>query len=156
MPLDIQFSSDDRIPPQWSDTYSVGVATSFGTAARITLSAEAYFKQMQNTLEFRDGYDTRGVLHPTFNTIYREPGVYDMLSVGRGRAKGVDLMMEVQTHRLQAWLSYSLMKVEAQHDLLNGSQWFPALQDRRHQLNLVVNWKLSERWDLSATWTYLS
>ncbi|RQP15575.1 MAG: hypothetical protein EAS52_14680 [Parapedobacter sp.] len=156
MPLDIQFPSDDRIPSQRSDIYSLGVAKTFGGEARITVSAEAYMKRMANVIEFRDGYDTRSVLHQTFNAIYRAPTVYDMLSVGRGRAKGIDLMVELQTNRLQAWLSYSLMKAEAQHDQLNGSRWFPALQDRRHQLNLVVNWKLSDRWDLSATWTYLS
>lgn len=156
LPLDIQFPSDGMIPPQQSDIYSMGVATAFGGEARITVSAEAYLKRMANVLEFRDGYDTRSVLHQTFNAIYRASTVYDMLSVGRGRAKGIDLMVELQTTRLQAWLSYSLMNAEARHDQLNGSRWFPALQDRRHQLNLAVNWKLSGRWDLSATWTYLS
>jgi hypothetical protein len=41
-----------------------------------------------------------------------------------------------------------------QFDDLNGGQEFPARFDRRHDLSVVLDWKVNEKWRIAGTFVY--
>jgi hypothetical protein len=56
--------------------------------------------------------------------------------------------------RIRGWIGYTLSKVELQFESLNNGRPYPYTYDRRHDVSVVVMFKLDERTDLSATWVY--
>ena len=37
---------------------------------------------------------------------------------------------------------------------INFGEWYPYKFDRRHDLSIVLSYKLSKKWDFSSTWVY--
>jgi len=73
---------------------------------------------------------------------------------GTGRAKGMELFLRKKTGDLTGWISYSLAKANRRFPGINEGKPFPFSFDRRHQLNLVVSYQLSEEWKFAADWVY--
>ncbi|MFZ1750980.1 MAG: TonB-dependent receptor [Saprospiraceae bacterium] len=70
--------------------------------------------------------------------------------VETGSAYGVDLSLKYETQRLYVWATYS-------HGYVNrfdGSQTYPTVFDRRHNVNFLTTYDLDkkETWQLSARW----
>ena len=53
-------------------------------------------------------------------------------------------------------MAYTLSWSETQIDGINQGRWYTANNDRRHDIDIVALFKLSPRWQLSATWVYNS
>ncbi|HRO73247.1 MAG TPA: TonB-dependent receptor, partial [Saprospiraceae bacterium] len=48
----------------------------------------------------------------------------------------------------------TLSKSERTFDAIENGRWYPAVYDRPHDLSLVVNYNISEKWDLGAVFIY--
>jgi hypothetical protein len=47
-----------------------------------------------------------------------------------------------------------LSRSERAFDDIEGGRWYPAVYDRPHDVSVVCNYKLSDKWDLGAVFIY--
>ena len=62
--------------------------------------------------------------------------------------------MEKQLKKLSVNINYTLSRAFRINPDLNNGLSFPFRYDRLHDLNISLNYKLSEKWDFSALWIY--
>ncbi|MGI8892612.1 MAG: TonB-dependent receptor, partial [Bacteroidia bacterium] len=72
--------------------------------------------------------------------------------VERGTAKGVDFLLKYDYRKFYFWAVYSI----GISDRFDGVRTYAPHFDRRHNVNLVGNYKLgkNESWAISARWNY--
>ncbi|MDD4032299.1 MAG: TonB-dependent receptor, partial [Bacteroidales bacterium] len=141
-PADRWTASSNLIQPEISDQVSLGYFRTFKDE-RFEFSAEAYYKRMQNQIDYRDGAD------PMRTEIVEKDLLY-----GKGRAYGIELFLKKRTGRLNGWIGYTLSRTEKRIAEINENRWYPAKQDRTHDISLVVMYELNDKWSLSGTWVY--
>ncbi len=146
LPSDLWVPTTKKVKPMNSQQISFG--TVFKGWEGWELSLDAYYKDMRNILEYKDGASFLGL----------SGGWEDKVVMGRGRAYGVELLLMRTLGKTTGWIGYTLAKSERRFNdvSLNNGQWFPYKYDRRHQLNIVLSHKLSRRIDLSASWEFHS
>jgi hypothetical protein len=76
------------------------------------------------------------------------------LTSGSGSAYGVEFMLERSVGPLAGWLAYTLSWSERTFPELNYGKPFPPRHDRRHDISLVLNYRLGEYWEFTAAWVY--
>jgi len=118
---------------------------------KFSIKAEAWYRSLQNILEFRDGYDAM--------TLWRIGQVKtleanEVVAQGNGKAYGVDISADYSMRNWSLSADYTLMKAENQFDDLNNGRPFAASTDIRHALSLTLERKLSPTLIFSATWQY--
>jgi hypothetical protein len=147
-PTDVWKLSDRYIKPAMGDQVSIGLFSNFGRRA-IETSVEAYYKNMENILDYKGG----AVL------LMNEHLETDVIN-GKGKAYGIELMAKRQAGTLTGWISYTysraLLKVDSpfESEKVNGGKYFPANYDKPHDLKVVTNVKLSRRFNVSSIFVY--
>ncbi len=147
-PLDIYKLSDTYLRPQVGDQFSLGLYQNL-RANTIELSAEGYYRTLQNQLDYRSGA-TLLLNHHLETDVVRAEGV----------AYGVELMIRKMTGKLNGWLSYtyarSLLRTNGEDgsDVVNGGQFYPSSYDKPHDVTLVGNYKINRRLSISFNVTY--
>lgn len=130
--------------PLASDQYSIGF---YGNLPRgMYFSAEGWYKSMRNLVEYREGISS---LNP--NLTWSEK-----TTTGKGWAYGVDLSVTKETGRLTGTVSYGLMWNWRKFADLNGGVKFPAKFDNRHKININATYKLNDKIEFNAGWTYMT
>lgn len=141
-PTDLWMPVSNNIAPVTADQVSIGWSTSPENGAW-TLSAETYYKQMDNLLEFKVGAD---VFAPT--TLETE------VVAGTGEAYGLELYAKKSAGDLTGWISYTLSRSFRTFEAIDDGDPFPAASDRIHDVSIVGMWDINPRWALSANWVY--
>lgn len=141
-PTDIWLPSSVNIKPQIADQYAVGYFRNF-LDNELEMSAEFYYKDMQNVIDYRDGAEV--TLNPT---------VEGELLFGVGRAYGVELLLKKRRGKFTGWVSYTLSRTEKKFTEINSNNWFPAKQDRTHDVSIVGIYNINEQLTVSASWVY--
>ncbi len=141
-PTDLWIPSSNNVKPQIADQVSLGYYRNFMDNV-FEFSTEAYYKHMQNQIDYRDGAQLN------FNE-----AVESQLLFGQGRAYGVEFFLKKKAGRFNGWVGYTLSRTERQIDGINDRNWYPARQDRTHDISVVGMYELSPKWSLSGTWVY--
>jgi hypothetical protein len=141
-PTDLWIPSSNNVKPELADQVSAGYFRTISDG-RFQFSAETYYKKLQNQIDYRDGANIQANENVEAELIY-----------GRGRAYGLELSLKKNTGRFTGWLSYTLSRTERRFDGVNRGSWFPARQDRTHDLALVGTYKISEKLLLSGNFIY--
>jgi hypothetical protein len=141
-PTDKWIASTNIIKPEISDQVSLGWFQNL-TDNRYELSIEGYYKWMQNQIDYKDGADVQS-----------NDAIETQLLCGQGRAYGIEFLLRKTAGRFTGWAGYTLSRTEKQIDGLNKDSWYPAKQDRTHDVTLVGMYDLNPRWSISATWIY--
>ena len=144
LPLDLWVPITKDIAPETADQYSLGFY--YSGISGWEFSLEGYWKKMNNVLEYKDGV----------SFLFNSDGWENKVETGRGRAVGLELFVEKTMGKTTGWLGYTLSRSDRIFPTINAGQRFPYRYDRRHKVNLVVNHRFNEKFDLSATWTYAS
>lgn len=144
LPLDLWVPITKDIAPETADQYSLGFY--YSGLRGWEFSLEGYWKKMNNVLEYKDGV----------SFLFNSDGWENKVETGRGRAMGLELFIEKTMGKTTGWLGYTLSRSDRIFPTINAGRWFPYRYDRRHQVNLVVNHRFNEKFDLSATWNYAS
>lgn len=144
LPIDLWVPITKSIKPVTSDQYSLGLY--YNGLAGWEFSVEGYWKDMRNVLEYKDG----------ISFMASSQSWEDNVVMGDGRAYGVEFFIQKTMGKTTGWLGYTLAKSDRifSNGLINNGERYPYRYDRRHNISLVVNQKLGEKWDLSATWTF--
>lgn len=141
-PFDRWASSSNNIKPQIADQFSIGYFRNFSNNM-FEFSIEAYYKNMKNQLDFKDGADIEG-----YDVIETE------LLSGKGRSYGIELSLKKRLGRFTGWIGYTLSKSEKKIDGINENKWYNAFQDRTHDISIVGMYELNRKWTFSAAWVY--
>jgi outer membrane cobalamin receptor len=142
-PTDKWIASTNNIHPETSDQVSIGYYKNLIGGYELTV--ETYYKSLQNQIDYRNGAD-----------VYTKDAIESQLLFGKGRAYGLEWLLRKQTGRLTGWLSYTLSRTERRFDGINNGEWFPARQDRTHDIAIAGSYKLNDKWTLSANWIFYS
>lgn len=139
-PLDAWMVSTNNIKPELADQFSLGY---FMTKRSYELSAEAYYKTMNNQVDVINGTEPIG-----------NPDIEKDLVYGKGRSYGLELYLKKNTGKLNGFASYTLSKTERQINGINNGDWYNAKYDRTHNLNMVVVYNYSTKWAFSTNYVY--
>ncbi len=143
-PTDMWTPATPLIKPTLADQISLGWFRNSRDKS-FSFSVEAYYKYMKNLVDYQDGADI--LLNPDFES---------QLVFGDGRAYGTEFLIEKNTGKLTGWIGYTLSKSEKTFvDIMEGA-WFPARQDRTHDLSIVASYKFRRNLSFSGSWVYFT
>ena len=148
LPTDLWVPVTAKIAPMTSQQVAAGL---FYTLKDIVnLSVEGYYKHMNNLMEYKDGASFWG----------SSQSWEDKVCLGRGWAYGLEFLAQKSVGNLTGWIGYTWSHTDRLFDRegqeLNGGKPFPAKYDRRHDLSIVLTYKLNDHIDASATWVFSS
>jgi len=141
-PTSLWLPSSNNVKPEIADQFSVGYYRNFKNNM-YEFSTEVYYKNLQNQIDYKDGAQLN----------YNE-NVESQLLYGKGRAYGIEFYLKKNYGRFNGWLSYTLSRSEKQINGINNNKYYPATQDRTHDVSIVGIYNLSPKWTLSGTWVY--
>ncbi|MEQ8548294.1 MAG: TonB-dependent receptor [Cyclobacteriaceae bacterium] len=147
-PTDIWKLSDSYIKPTNVHQVSLGYYKN-SINNNWELFVEGYYKQINNTVSYKNGADL------LFN-----PNPETELLTGEGRAYGMEFFLKRNVGKLLGWVSYTLSKSEQrvlgqfENESINNGEYFPSDHDRTHFLSTVLIAELGERINASASFNY--
>ena len=142
LPTDLWVPATDKIRPQKSHQFALGLTKTFTDMYR--LSVEGYYKTMDNLIEYKDGASFMGA-----NTEWE-----DKVDMGKGWSYGGEVFFEKRLGKLTGWVGYTLSWSNRQFANINEGEIFPYKYDRRHDISVVLNYPINDKWDFSASWVY--
>lgn len=137
--FDTWMPTDSTVEPSRAIHYVLGLDTR--PWKDIDFNVEVYYKDLNHVSELKQ-FQTQG---RTVNDFF-----YD----GEGEAFGIEFFLQKKSGRFTGWAGYALGWINTRFDELNNGEYFRPKWDRRHDLKLVAQYKLSDRWDISATFTF--
>ncbi len=143
-PTDVWIPSSNNVKPEIADQVSAGYYRNF-SENKYEFSAEAYYRDMQNQIDYKNGAQ-----------LIANENVESQLIFGKGRAYGLELFIKKKYGKFNGWISYTLSRTERQFEGVNNDNWYPANQDRTHNLSVVGIYKINKKWTLSADFVYYS
>jgi outer membrane receptor for ferrienterochelin and colicin len=131
-----------NVKPMRSNQYAIGMF--YELPGSVVLSLEPYYKDMRNIIDYQGG-----ISHTAEST-----GWESKVEAGIGRSYGVEFSLERREGRVAGMASYTWSKSERKFDDINFGEWFPSQFDRRHAINLSLNYQLNTRFNIAAAWIY--
>lgn len=127
------------VKPGESDQYNISFLFLKGN---YSLSVEAYFKDMNNLYEYKDGAS------------YANNTWEELIDRGKGRAYGIELLFEKSFGRTMSWIGYTLSRSERKFETISYGKTFPYRYDRTHDISIVILYKFNEKMNCSVDWVY--
>lgn len=141
-PGDLWVPASRLIQPGLADQIAAGYVTTFGNGM-YELNVEAYYKTMNNQIEFKPGAQ-----------LLLNQNLEGEMIFGSGKAYGIELFLQKRSGRLNGWIGYTLSRSERTFPGMNEGRPFPYRYDRTHDISLVANYSLGKKWDASAVFVY--
>lgn len=107
------------------------------------MSAEIYYKTLTNQIEFKPGAQ-----------LLLNQNLEGQMIFGSGSAYGLELFFQKKRGKLTGWIGYTLSRAERTFADMNNGKPFPFRYDRTHDLSVVVNYPLSDKWEFSGVFVY--
>lgn len=142
LPTDLWVPATDSIPPQQGNQVAIGYTRELPKGYRI--STEAYYKTMDNLIEYKEGASFFGTTQ----------GWENLVEVGNGYSYGTEVLLEKKTGKTTGWIGYTLSWTNRKFENLNGGEEFPFRYDRRHDVSFVLTHKFNDRVDIGVVWVY--
>jgi outer membrane receptor for ferrienterochelin and colicin len=148
IPNDIWVTATPKVPPSQAQQIDLGWDFRLDEKKRWELSVDAYYKIMNNLIEYPQGAD----IVTNFKQNWQDLVVKKV----EGQAYGVELMLRKNIGKINGWLSYTRSISERQASEINNGNWFPSRFQRENNLALVLNTHLNKKWSISANFVYQS
>lgn len=142
LPTDLWVMSSNNVKPEIANQTALGFYKNF-KEDNYEFSAEVYYKSMQNQIDYRNAAELRA-----------NENVESELLYGKGRAYGLELFLKKRYGDFNGWLGYTLSRTERTFAGIDQAKWFPAKQDRTHDVSAVMIYKAGRRLILSGTFVY--
>lgn len=142
LPTDLWVSTSKVIKPQRSKQFAFGIAHDIKNRYSFTL--ESYYKTMNNLIDYKQG--------ASFLVVSER--LEEKVSIGKGNSYGMELEVSKNIGNTTGWLSYTWSKTNRIFSDLNDGKEFPFAYDKRHDISLVANHKINDRWTISGTWNF--
>jgi hypothetical protein len=141
-PTDSWIPSSNNVKSEIADQVALGYFRNFNDN-NYEFSAEIYFKYLQNQIDYKDGA-----------MITLNENAEALLLFGEGRTYGLELFLKKKYGKLNGWIGYTISRAEKKITGINNSRYYPAKQDRTHDISIVGIYELTKKWTISATWVY--
>ncbi|MCE7862023.1 MAG: TonB-dependent receptor [Bacteroidetes bacterium CHB5] len=147
-PTDVWKLSDPFIKPQTGDQIAIGYYKNLKNST-IETSIEAYYKTMNNSVDYKDGAVLLLNNHIETDVIH-----------AKGHAYGVEFLVKKPAGKLNGWVSYaysrSLLQTKGNHksETINNGEYYPSNYDKPHAVNFIGNFKFSRRINFSLNLVY--
>jgi len=147
-PLDTWRLTDANLKPQEGTQFSLGIFKNIN-ANSLELSLEGYYKKYENLMDYKTGASL--LLNETIET--------EILQ-GPGKSYGYELLLNKKSGALNGWIGYSyarsFIKLDSDfnEEKINNGNYFSTNYDKPHNLDIVLNYKLTERYSISTNFTY--
>jgi hypothetical protein len=137
--FDTWLPTDSTVVPSDATHYILGLETE--PFDGYDFNVDLYYKTLHNISELNE-------LATRANT------VAEIFFSGDGNAYGAELFLQKKKGDLTGWLGYALGFVNARFDSVNGGREFRPKYDRRHDMKIVGQYRLSDRWEVGASFTF--
>ena len=141
-PSDLWVPSGQLIKPGIAVQVAAGYFKELSNG-KYEMSVEAYYKTMNNQIEFKPGAQ-----------LLLNQNLEGEMIFGSGKAYGMEMFLQKKTGRLNGWIGYTLSRSERTFPAMNEGKAFPYRYDRTHDISVVANYKLNKKWDASAVFVY--
>jgi len=142
LPTDLWVPSSFRVRPQVSWQYAAGIFKNFKNNQYET-SIELYYKDMQNQIEYEEGYTPNQIKDPEEAFVF-----------GKGWSYGSEFLVNKVQGKLTGWVGYTVSWTWRRFKDLNEGRKFPAKYDRRHDLSIVGVYELNPKWRFGTVFVY--
>jgi hypothetical protein len=142
LPTDLWVPVTDSIPPQQGNQVAIGYTRELPKGYRI--STEAYYKTMENLIEYKEGASFFGTTQ----------GWENLVEIGNGYSYGAEVLFEKKTGKTTGWIGYTLSWTNRKFENLNDGNEFPYRYDRRHDISFVLTHEFNDRVDIGIVWVY--
>ena len=144
-PLDVWTPSGVYVEPQQSDQFAIGYFKDFKKSP-LNLSIEAYYKTIDNRIDYIDGASLIG-----------NNNIETVILNGESRAYGLEFLLQKNTGKFTGMLAYTLSKSE-QRTLggnaggpgINNGDWYNSAYDRTHDFSLTGAYNFTDKWTFST------
>ncbi len=142
LPTDLYVMSSNNIKQGIASQVSLGYYKN-SQADMFELSTEVYYKWLKNEVDYK-----------TTAQLVANQNIESELLYGVGRAYGIEFFFKKKYGKFKGWIGYTLSRSERKFDDINNGNYFPARQDRTHDISVVNIYKLSSRWTISGVFIY--
>ncbi len=142
LPTDLWYPSSNKIEPNKSTQYVIGIETYLLNQSYL-ISLEGYYKSVNNLYEFRNAA-----------RINRNESIESLFTKGEGEAYGIEFLINKREGVFSGWIGYTLSWTRRLFDDLNNGLIFYPRYDRRHDVSVVLTYSVLENLNVGATWTY--
>jgi hypothetical protein len=130
------------LKPEESKMLNIGYQ--YKSRKKLHFTADVYYKETNNVTSFTE----------KSNILFNNDSIEKKIIAGKGWSYGAELMAEKKYEKWKVLLSYTLSWSWRQYDsLYNGSKQ-PYRYDRRHNLNLLVQYQPAKKLELSMLWHF--
>jgi len=140
--LDVWMPSGLNIKPEKSHQFVAGMNKYF---SEINISAEIYYKTIQNLIDYDDHAN-----------MLLNPYIEGELRFGDAYSYGFEFSMQKQKGNFNFYSAYTYSRIFATIEDINGGEKFPARHDKPHNINLNVSYKANKRWKFNMNWVFSS
>jgi len=106
-----------------------------------------YYKHLHNQLEYKGN---------VLDFLSYDYDLQQSLLYGKGFNYGVNAMVVRRTGAISGWISYAYNRSSRQFDDPDYPSTYPSNHERPHEVNAVLNWRISRHWNIGGTFTYCS
>ncbi|MGJ8684054.1 MAG: TonB-dependent receptor [Nonlabens sp.] len=145
-PFDLYAPSGTFIKPQVGDQVAAGFFKNIGD---YSLETEAFYKTVDNRLDYIDGAD-----------LIANDAVEQILLSGEARAYGLEVLFRKNKGKLQGWIAYTLSRSEQRtpgrtpaETGINNGDWYSAAWDKTHDLTITGSYELNKKWSFGTNFT---
>ncbi len=150
-PLDVWAPSDDFLKPQILDQVALGYFQNFRNDD-YTLELETFYKKIENRVDYIDGAD-----------LIANNAIEQVVLNGHARAYGLEVLFRKNAGKFNGWLAYTLSRSEQQvpgrtpeETGINNGDWYRSGYDKLHDISLVGNYRLNDKWTFSGNFALQS
>lgn len=142
LPTDIWTPSSYFVRPQKALQYSLGFFKNF-LENKLETSVEVYYKDLQNLLEYREGYTPSSLRDVDYDFVF-----------GRGYAYGAEFFLNKTKGKWTGWLAYTLAWTYRDFAKLNLGERYLAKYDQRHNISLTNTYEINKKWTASMVFVF--
>ena len=146
LPTDLWVPVTKQILPMRSMQVAAGI--SYNVLGQVELSVEGYYKKMLNLVEYKDGASFMGTTE----------GWEKKVCMGDGWSYGVEFLAQRKMGKLTGWIGYTWSRTMRQFNRegqqINFGKPFHAKYDREHDLSITLQYQVTKKIDLCATFIY--
>nr|WP_321358079.1 TonB-dependent receptor [uncultured Draconibacterium sp.] len=149
-PAETWKAADYHLKPLISDQVAVGLENN-SMFSNVDLSAEVYYKNLQNLIEYKNGAQ-----------LIMNDHVETALVPTKGYSYGIELSARKNIGRLTGYVSYvysrTMRKNTSDFDEENlwTGDYYPSIYDKPHDFSLTATYNISRRWRFSSNFVLAS
>ncbi|HKI89275.1 MAG TPA: hypothetical protein VKA38_09625, partial [Draconibacterium sp.] len=149
-PAETWKASDYHLKPLISDQVAVGLEND-SWLKKMNLSAEVYYKNLQNLIEYKNGA-----------TLIMNQNIETALIPTKGFSYGIELSAKKSSGRLTGYMSYAFSRTMRkttsvfEDEQFWRGKYYPSIYDKPHDFSLTATYNVSRRWKFSGNFVFIS